>query len=503
MVNVFADQSDVAIKENCRKRLLHIVELEHELLGMVQKTGSFPGLLVTPLGTLVCLDGIQVMQHVCRAQGKDAGELLFKVAAYCSDKVGGGAPSEARTGAVKLKTEGDIYKLLTPLEPAVLHWLDHGLDLDAKGKDDDQLAEDEFLCLLMELRAQLRAAGKCVDGLLPCVDTALRASVEAVGGLKEDSASDLHGHFPGIMLDLARILREHEALNADRIRCLQSIFSRLAMGEDNSLQSLKFKVLLATDQQQQEAIIVALVEELETGTDWSVYTPLMDEISGFAVNKIPLYNALEAKSPHGPAIVKTLLEMTITELQRSPSMDRDEWAMGKLELLAQSIKNSYSSEAVELLLKHSKEAIDLVISRVIPRLERALLEDKERVLAVLKRFQQFTRTLQTFCNHIKATKDKGLLKRVPPVKRSLEASLLRVKQMLQANNCHGAFWVGNLKHKGLDGREVESQIPLKRQDEDEGEADVDYDDEEEDEDEEMESPEEPSEPEDPTLALSL
>lgn len=32
--------------------------------------------------------------------------------------------------------------------------------------------------------------------------------------------------------------------------------------------------------------------------------------------------------------------------------------------------------------------------------------------------------------------------------------------MLGANNCRNAFWMGNLRHKGIDGKEVCSQVPL-------------------------------------------
>jgi hypothetical protein len=303
---------------------------------------------------------------------------------------------------------------------------------------------------------------------------------------------------------LARFLRERQALSPARAQEFRSIFGRLSFNEESSLQNLKFKILLAENQQHQQEIMNLLLEEINSGQDWNAYAPLLEDVQSFTVDRLVLYEALERKrveAPQNVSIVRTLLEMTITELQSSSTLEQDEWVMTKLEALAQSVKSSYSSEGVELLLKHAKDAIDLTISRVIPRFERVLKEDKDRVLAVLKRFQQYTRTIQTFCNHIKANKDKTLLKRVPPLKRSLETSLLRVKQMLQANNCHGAFWVGNLKHKGLDGREVESQIPLKREEISEDEEEP-SDCQEEEDDDEMRSTGEASEPEDPTLALS-
>lgn len=505
MVNVFSDQSDVQIKESIRKRLLHIVEIEHELTGMAKKIGPFNGLRLTPFGPLLHLDCIQVMQQASKAHGKGALEILGKVSAYCNDMVGGAIP-DARAGAVKLKSEEDIFRLLVPLEPSVLQWLGHGLDVGAKGKDDDLLSEDEFLCLLIELRAQLRAEVN-LDRLLPCLDSALHTITQTIESLQENSESELCGRLPGLLLDLARTLRERQALNPTRAQTFRSIFGRLSCNEEHSIQSLKFKIVLADEQKHQQEIMDQLVEELNSGEEWSAYAPLMDDLKTFTVDRLPLYAALESRradTPQNVPITKTLLEMTIAELQRSSALEQDEWVMTRLEALAQSIKSNYSSEGVELLLKHSKEAIDMTISRVIPRFERVLKDDKDRVLAALKRFQQYTRTIQAFCNHIKAIKDKTLLKRVPPLKRSLEASLLRVKQMLQANNCHGAFWVGNLKHKGLDGKEVESQIPLKREEtvEDDEEMDDSIPSSEE-EDEEMKSADAVSETEDPTLALSV
>ena len=62
------------------------------------------------------------------------------------------------------------------------------------------------------------------------------------------------------------------------------------------------------------------------------------------------------------------------------------------------------------------------------------------------------------CSHTKVTRDVGLATSVPPLKRALETLLFRVKAMLHANNCLGAFWIGNLKHRTILGDEVSSQI---------------------------------------------
>ena len=46
-------------------------------------------------------------------------------------------------------------------------------------------------------------------------------------------------------------------------------------------------------------------------------------------------------------------------------------------------------------------------------------------------------------------KDVALTARVPMLKKSLEAFVLKVKAMLAANGCKEAFWIGNLKNRNL------------------------------------------------------
>jgi hypothetical protein len=262
-------------------------------------------------------------------------------------------------------------------------------------------------------------------------------------------------------------------------------------------------MLLVQTSMQERDILKGIMELIGDSEDHATVLELVLAAKNFSSGLHPLYESIlkhyEQASKSAP-LLKSLLVVLMVEVARSESLEHDLWNMQQLDNLSQLVKNSFHSECADVILKTSREAINLVISKVMPRLETVLMEHKDEVLMVLKKFQQFTRTIQTLCNHIKATKDKSLLKRVPPLKKSLEASLVRVKQMLQANNCHGAFWVGNLKHKGLDGKEVESQIPLKR------EEPVD---EEEDEDEEMATADEEAmdsdsgTEDDPTLALSI
>ena len=62
-----------------------------------------------------------------------------------------------------------------------------------------------------------------------------------------------------------------------------------------------------------------------------------------------------------------------------------------------------------------------------------------------------------FCTARKE-KNVSLLKLIPIAKSRREKFIYRVKGMLTANNSIGAFWMGNLLNKGLDGEEIASEV---------------------------------------------
>ena len=49
---------------------------------------------------------------------------------------------------------------------------------------------------------------------------------------------------------------------------------------------------------------------------------------------------------------------------------------------------------------------------------------------------------QNLCGHSKVNKDMSLTANVPPLKKSMETLIFRVKAMLEANRCLTAFWIG-------------------------------------------------------------
>jgi len=66
--------------------------------------------------------------------------------------------------------------------------------------------------------------------------------------------------------------------------------------------------------------------------------------------------------------------------------------------------------------------------------------------------------MQILCAHGKSHKMVTVIKLVPPMKKSLELLVLKVKALMVDNNCKNEFWIGNLKHRNLAGQEINSQM---------------------------------------------
>ncbi|KAG8230863.1 hypothetical protein J437_LFUL011503, partial [Ladona fulva] len=144
-----------------------------------------------------------------------------------------------------------------------------------------------------------------------------------------------------------------------------------------------------------------------------------------------------------------------------PTMDKklDWWqiAVKCLHSLVNISKMQDSRRNLSTLLKKSLQFINLFLSNGMLVLDKALCSHPNKVYAILRELQSSTRFLQHLCCDCKVKGDVGLTTHVPPVKRSLEQLVFRVKDMLLKNNCAVAFWVGNLKNKNLQGEEIVSQ----------------------------------------------
>lgn len=110
-----------------------------------------------------------------------------------------------------------------------------------------------------------------------------------------------------------------------------------------------------------------------------------------------------------------------------------------------------------IFLKQLPILLKYFVSSGMPVLEYNLKYQMDDVTRIVKLMQGGTRHLHTICCDTAEKKDVTLTKFVPAAKAVLEKLLYSVKGMLVLNNSPSAFWMGNLRNKNLEGREIGSQ----------------------------------------------
>lgn len=136
--------------------------------------------------------------------------------------------------------------------------------------------------------------------------------------------------------------------------------------------------------------------------------------------------------------------------------------------LIQFARAAGSPAWLAIVVKDSRVVIEALLhSPLLAAIESssALLvdADKNAVLSLLKALQQCTRSLQIICNHLKYMKGgnkAAISSSIPYLKRDMERLIFRIKELVGRSGCIGAFWMGNLKHRALDGQELSSQVAL-------------------------------------------
>ncbi|XP_076303997.1 fancd2 isoform X2 [Tachypleus tridentatus] len=127
------------------------------------------------------------------------------------------------------------------------------------------------------------------------------------------------------------------------------------------------------------------------------------------------------------------------------------------KLLVDQIKIFGGRSVLASSMKYGRQLVDSFKGQAIPLLNCLFRTHKEDVLNLLKNLQASTRYLQHVCNYVKGLKDAGLTRLVPPLKKSLESIIYLIMGMMAENKCKGAFWIGNLKNRDLQGNEILSQ----------------------------------------------
>ncbi|KAJ8902489.1 hypothetical protein NDN08_006892 [Rhodosorus marinus] len=109
------------------------------------------------------------------------------------------------------------------------------------------------------------------------------------------------------------------------------------------------------------------------------------------------------------------------------------------------------------LMKCGRTVAQAFSGKMIPCLRERLNTHRQESLQLIKDFQRSTRVLQHICTHVKAQKSSKQTPLVPSLKRALETVIFSVKGLLESNDASSAFWMGNLKHRNLQGDVVASQ----------------------------------------------
>lgn len=115
-------------------------------------------------------------------------------------------------------------------------------------------------------------------------------------------------------------------------------------------------------------------------------------------------------------------------------------------------------------MKGYRAFLEHFLKHCMPLMDKLFSQRHEDCIALLKCMQLSSRQMHYVCSHSKIKKDVALSNNVPMLKKALESFVFRVKQMLALNNAVGAFWLGNLKQRDIQGKEISSQIMIDEED---------------------------------------
>lgn len=147
---------------------------------------------------------------------------------------------------------------------------------------------------------------------------------------------------------------------------------------------------------------------------------------------------------------------------KPPEYDRIEDAFAMIETLIRSELPLYTlarsnQRILGPVMRTGRTLVELFMKTCLPFLKQKFSDYPTEVVQICRSHQKPTRVLQSFCAHSKAIRDTSLTGLVPPLRKSLELLLYRVKEILQVHNAMGAFQMGNLKHRDIHGDIVGSQ----------------------------------------------
>uniref|UniRef100_A0A0E0Q456 Uncharacterized protein n=1 Tax=Oryza rufipogon TaxID=4529 RepID=A0A0E0Q456_ORYRU len=110
-----------------------------------------------------------------------------------------------------------------------------------------------------------------------------------------------------------------------------------------------------------------------------------------------------------------------------------------------------------MAVKHGGRFVDTFL-KAFNFLETHFGQHNDIILQMIKSLQKATKTIQTICAEAKGHKRTMITSKIPVAKRSLERFVFQVKALLHNCSTEETFWMGNLRHKDLQGQLVSSQV---------------------------------------------
>ena len=129
-------------------------------------------------------------------------------------------------------------------------------------------------------------------------------------------------------------------------------------------------------------------------------------------------------------------------------------------MLVKSTTVISSTSLNKTCITHSARFINLIKKKVLPMMVFHFKSFNQVACAFLKSLQPATRLLQVHCSLVKSRQHLAALNQAASLKKELESLIFEVKVLLQTHNVRETFWMGNLKHKDLQGKETSSQMQV-------------------------------------------
>uniref|UniRef100_A0A1I8G4F3 DNA replication complex GINS protein PSF1 n=1 Tax=Macrostomum lignano TaxID=282301 RepID=A0A1I8G4F3_9PLAT len=108
-----------------------------------------------------------------------------------------------------------------------------------------------------------------------------------------------------------------------------------------------------------------------------------------------------------------------------------------------------------IALRHGRALVESFMRHGLPLLGRQFRCRSEPAVRLLKQIQLSTRQLQAVANTCKDRNDGPTSALVPPLRRTLETFIYRVRALVARHDCAAAFEPGQLKLKNIQGEEMD------------------------------------------------